>query len=778
MSPLRGNVSLACCFTERLLRGEIARDAIIIIMANRLAGLGRRIPLLHVALIAVLAVALAGPAAMAQSRPPAGQGVAELEADQQRKVGQVYYADGNVQIRYRGNRLLADHVEYHADTDQAILTGHVQFDNGTQHMKAERADYNMRTERGRFEQVTGSLRIERKENAQLLVTPNPLSFEASEVERLDENTYRIHHAKLTVCDPQRPTWTFEAKEATLRVNRGVALLDANFRLLRIPLFYLPYANVPNEKSRQSGFLMPEISKSSIKGTILGDAYYWAPTSWADTTLGAQMLSLRGWEENGNIRLLPSENTTISANYFGVEDRLGEGGHSLNVKLNTKLGGGWHVAADFNQLTSLTFQEVFSPTFSEAVNSEVNTTAFATNHFDGFSLNFGAHDYKNFLTAQPETSIDLRTAPEVRFDSVDRAPWKRLPFYWGFDTFSDAVHRSDPGEATDGFVNRSEFAPRVTIPLHWGGWLGVTPTYTFRSTFYGAQHMNGNIVDSGLWRNGGEFSVDLRPPSLDRVWQGLHAKWKHTIEPDIVYNYVTGVNDFTRFIRVDQDDTLSDTNEVQYSITQRLFRRSSAGSTDEIASWTLLQKYYFDPTFGGALVPGERNVLQALYSVTPFAFADQARRLSPLVSDLKVTPGGKYDAEFRIDYDPQRMRLTTAETLVKMHPYGNFQVSVADYAIDATDVLQPRSSQIRALFGYGEMNKKGWNASAGFSYDWRQGVAEDELVEGGYNGSCCGFAFGYQRLALGSIRNENQYRFSLIIANIGTFGNLRRQGPVF
>ena len=784
LSHLRGDVRLACTLSERDLRGEIAHDAII--MANGLAGLRRRISLL-----AVLVVAMAAPAAKAQSRVPAGSGVAELEANQQRKVGQIYYADGNVEIRYHGTELQADHAEYDAATDQATVTGHVQFDYQTQHLKAERAEFNLRTGKGTFEKVTGSLQVERKANADLLVTPNPLSFEADSVERLDEHTYHIHHTKLTVCDPKHPTWTFGAKEATLHVDHGVALLNANFRLFHIPLIYLPYANVPEEKSRQSGFLMPEISKSSIKGTILGDAYYWAPTSWADAMLGAQLFTLRGWEQNISLRMLPSDNTTISANYFGVIDRLGEGGHSLNFKLNTQLRGGWHVAADFNQLTSLTFQEVFSPTFSEAVNSEVNTTAFATKAFDGFSFDVDAHNYKDYLTALPETSIDLRTTPELRFDSVDRAPWRNWPVYVGFDAFTDFVHRNDPGATepdgtvvpavnTGQYINRSEFAPRVTIPLHWGSWLGVTPTYAFRTTFYGAQDVNGAISDTPLWRNTGEFSLDLRPAALERIWQGAHSKWKHTIEPEIVYNYVTGVNDFTRFIRVDEDDTLSDTNEVQYSITQRLFRRrdGDANGGEEFASWTLLQKYYFDPTFGGALVVGVRNVLQALDSVTPFAFADGTRRLSPLVSDLRITPGGKYDAEFRIDYDPQRMRITTAETLVKMHPYRDFQVSIADYAIDASEVLQPASSQIRVLLGYSEMNNKGWNASAGFSYDLRQNDAQDELVQGGYNGSCCGFAFGYQRLALGTIRVENQFRFSLIIANIGSFGNLRRQGPVF
>src|SRR2546425_10287076 len=105
--------------------------------------------------------------------------------------------------------------------------------------------------------------------------------------------------------------------------------------------------------------------------------------------------------------------------------------------------GWRAVADINQLTSLTFRLAFAETFGEAVNSEVHTAAFVTNNFRGFSLNFAALNYKNFLSAQPETSVVLRRAPGARFSSVEQAPWKRLPIYFGFDAFADAVHRSEP-----------------------------------------------------------------------------------------------------------------------------------------------------------------------------------------------------------------------------------------------------------------------------------------------------------------------------------------------
>jgi len=48
----------------------------------------------------------------------------------------------------------------------------------------------------------------------------------------------------------------------------------------------------------------------------------------------------------------------------------------------------------------------------------------------------------------------------------------------------------------------------------------------------------------------------------------------------------------------------------------------------------------------------------------------------------------------------------------------------------------------------------------------------------YNGSCCGIGLEYRRLSLGTVREENQYRFVFLIANLGSVGNLRRQEKVF
>jgi LPS-assembly protein len=707
--------------------------------------------------------------------------------------------------------LRADHVQYNTKTYDVVVHGHVLFDTDTQHMTAESGDFNMRTGEGRFVHVHGEITVERNPNANVLVSPNPLVFEAQEVRRLDARTYSIEHAWLTVCEPDQTIWKFFTTHATLRVDRSVALVNANFRVLEIPLLYMPYTKLPAGRDlRLSGFLMPEIGDTSIKGIILGDGYYWAPRDWTDATLGATYLSRRGWQQNVEFRAKPWENVDISARYFGVIDRglpetvvnssgasstqlVNQGGHSVQFKLTAQLHDGWRAVADLNQLSSLTFQLAFAPTFGQAVNSEVRSAAFLTNNFSGFSVNLASNSYENFLNAQPEVAVDLRAAPEARFASVDQSPWKNVPIYFGGDAFAGAVHRSDenlltnsvtgvqsvvPGIDTAAFVERSEFAPRVVLPLHWGPWLGVTTSYTVRTTSYGAQLVGGTPMSDPTRRTTGELSVDIRPPTIERVWETPSGKWKHTIDPEIEYNYVRGVNQFDRFIRFDEDETLTDTNEFMYSITQRLFHRGGDGQADELVSWKVAQKYYFDPTFNGALVPGTRNVFQALDSITPFAFADEPRHFSPIDSDLLITPGGNFDAEVRLDYDTVLHKITTAGTLLKIHPTQRFNFTVAHFSIDNPVDLQPVANQIRVQAGYGDLNRRGWNASFGFGYDVQQHVPQNEFMQAGYNGSCCGIAFEYARLALGQIRTENQFRVALIIANIGTFGNLRRQEKLF
>jgi LPS-assembly protein len=720
-----------------------------------------------------------------------------LEADGQHAAGKVFYADGNVDIRCGDSRLRADHVEYDSNTGVATARGHVQLDYLTQHIEADQGQYEPKTGRGEFQHVHAQFAIQRRPTPTLLISPNPLSFDAELVERVDQNTYHIHDAWLTVCKPSKALWKFYAPDATIKMQQSVHISNGNFRLLSVPVLYLPYATLPVEKARNSGFLVPEIGNSTTKGLVLGDAFYWAPASWFDTTVGASYYGKRGWAQNGDVRMKPWEGASLTANYFGVVDRglpqpggtrINQGGREEHLLFTSPLAGGWRAVADLDQLSSLTFRLAFSETLVQAVNSEVPNTAFVTKSFDGFNIDVAALSYQNYLTATPQTSVTLRSAPVARFSSVDRPIWQAVPIYFSFDAFAGEEYRRDTATpfSTPAFVGRSEFAPSVTMPLRWGPWFSLTPTFTFRSTYYGGQVLAGVFSDRDFFRNTSELSLDVRPPALERVWTRGKTKWKHTIEPEMVYHYVNGVNNFNRYVRFDEDETLTDTNDLEYGITQGLYRRVADGNAQEILSWKIAEQYYFDPTFGGAFTRQQRNVFQALDSLTPFAFDDTLHRRSPVVSDLRFTTSNRYDTQLRVDFDPKRGQMTAIGTLLKVKPYKESFLTLAHFStIDLPGNLpQPppnferRTDQVRTLFGYGDTNRRGWNATLGASYDFTQSSFQDQIVQVSYNTSCCGLGVEYRRFSFGTIRNENQYRFVFLIANLGSFGNLRRQEKIF
>ena len=743
-----------------------------------------------VAAVALGAQLFTAGTARAQARLPLGGGFVEISAAKQRLEGKLLVYEGNVEVTYQKLRILADRISYDDATKQITATGNVRFDYETQHLEAHEATYNVRTGRGLFRNVRGVFRVDRRPNPNLLITQNPIQFEAKEIERVNDRTYVIRGAWMTVCPPDRPIWKFYAPKATVKLEREVRLEHANFRIFDVPVLYMPVATAPAGRTvRQSGFLLPHVANSSRKGLVVGDSFYWAPTEWADATFGAEFLSRRGWSRLAQLRARPWEKMNFYAEHFGVSDRgligpagvrIPQGGHETTVRFDAQLPHGWRAVADLNKLTSLNFRLAFAETFTEAANPQTRSTAFLSNNFRGFSLNFYTVNYKNFLSVLPETAVLLRTAPGARFSSVEQAPWKRWPVYFGFSAMVDAAHRSDPTLRTPETVQRMEVAPRVTIPLRWGPWLGVTPSFTLRSSHYGSQFLAGTVVGDSVRRTTAELTTDIRPPALARVWnRGDNARgWKHTIEPTITYRFVDGVENFGRFLRFDEMDTLTDTNEVQYTLTQRLFVREPGATAAELLRVRVTQKYFFDPTFGGAVVAGQRNVFQALQSITPFAFTDGARRFSPVVVDVRVQPGSKYDAQVRIDYDTSRSRVTAFGTLVKVRPYRESFFTVAHFATRSNPILQPRSHQIRAHVGYGEMQRRGINMIFGMSYDVREKFFQNQVAQISVNGSCCGIGFEFRRLALGPLRSENQFRVAFMVANIGTFGNLRRQEKVF
>jgi LPS-assembly protein len=216
---------------------------------------------------------------------------------------------------------------------------------------------------------------------------------------------------------------------------------------------------------------------------------------------------------------------------------------------------------------------------------VISTAFASRNRDGYSLNILGERYQNFQIAGASSEVKIMHEPSLQASSVDRKLAKS-PFTWNFDSSIDSLSRRESDLVTDHFVGRLDVSPRLALPLSWKGWdvrseIGVRDTFYSQSQRFTPSSLTGVPREASLNRGTFEATIQLRPPALDKVFERevLGLKLKHVIEPEITYHYVTGVNHFQDTLRFDERDILSDTNEVEYGFTQRLYARRRESRRD-------------------------------------------------------------------------------------------------------------------------------------------------------------------------------------------------------
>ena len=775
------------------------------------------------------------------SQPPETTLPVTIRAIHQEKDGPVYKLRGDVRIDYGIYTFSADDITYNSNTGEAQANGHLVLDGGPndEHIQAASGHYNLRSERGHFEGVTGSIGLRLRNNRRTLTSSNPFFFNSKVVEKNGPDHYLVIDGTVTTCELPRPKWQFSAHKVVVDVGANARIYRSTFLLEGIPVLYFPFATHPVQREpRQSGFLIPNVGHSSTRGYTFGESIFWAISRSMDLTAGTEYFSRRGWAPEGEFRAQPTENSFVDLSLFSLFDRGLNGVHQggTEAHLNSEAAFAHNVrgVADIDYLSSYLFRLAFSDVFAQAVNPEVRSVAFLSNTSGDLFINATAGRYQDFQSTTRGDVISILHAPGAEVSSVDRRLWN-TPFYANFDAAAQGVSRSEPGFATGPLLGRFDLNPVLSVPKFFRGW-SLRPQLSLRDTIYTKQLVPssgialtdvGTAIDKTLNRKSLEGSIEFRTPSFERIFDGqfLGRKWKHVIEPRVTYDYVTGVENFPHILRFDERDILSDSNAVEYAIVNRWYAKRIEQNSEncaaeaeemglaiaaaappghipwqpapaqptcpeqptarEIVTWEFMQKYFLDPTFGGALVPGKSNVLTSTVDLTGIAFLTGPRHLSPLISRLRVSASTRTELEWDIDYDFKGRQINTSTALLNAH-LGRFSLGAGNAFLQLPSaILAPTTTpsahvfnQFRAIGGYGSAKKRGFSAAAGVGFDIRLSLIQYASGQLAYNWDCCGVNVEYRRFALASVRNENQYRFSFSLSNIGAFGNLRRTDRLF
>lgn len=741
---------------------------------------------------------------------PVPAGEYRIEAVLQEREGPIYRLRGKASIETAELLIEADEIDFNEEMNYAEARGNVHllsFREGEE-VWAERAEYRFHDKTGAFYEVRGSAPAKIDPRPGILTTGQPFLFSGDWAELLD-GRYLLYKGTLTNCTYPGPWWTLEAPEFDIIPGDRAIARRATFKMRRVPMFYAPlFYKSLSDSTRKSGFLTPNLGNSNRRGFMYGLGYYWAINRSYDVQYRAQYFTQRGLAHNVDLRGKPTQNSDFNFILYGIDDkglrrtdgtRDKQGGLLMSATGQAQWGKGFYSRGVVNYLSNFLFRQAFTETFNEAVFSEVNSIFFTSKDWSHYHLNIVFAQQDNFQDSAPGNKIQIRKLPRVEFLSRDHQVSRRnLPIWVSWNTSFGLVRRSQPLFQTRRFVERLDLEPRVMTALRWKS-IHLAPYLSLRETYYGSSFDNGAVFGQNYNRFSREMGFDLQLPSLSRIfsaprWSGAR-QWKHSIEPRVQFRKVSGVSDFERAIRFDEMELVANTTEFDVSIANRLWAKTRSGEVRDYLTWEVSQRRFLDPDFGGALRPGERNVFLSTTQMTAYTFLNERRNSSPVVSVLRAQPRPAFGLEWRTDYDPLRGKLVNSSASADAR-FDNYFFSVGHNKVSCIPllgeegpanpcrgtpapgtVLSPPSNQIRGMVGLGKENRRGWNAGFFALYDYQTRVLQFANTQMTYNTNCCAYSFQFRRLNFGA-RNENQFRVAFVIANIGSFGTLRRQERLF
>jgi LPS-assembly protein len=760
---------------------------------------------------------------VAQPEPAASGGVpVSYKADRQHWVANVLTLYGVEDFRYRDYVFSADKVVWNRQTSEVEAEGNLRVSGGPEDIDitASRGDLRLNSHTARFYDVTGTMGVRSTGRTVVYSTPNPFIIHARVLLETGRGMYRVIDGSMTNCRLPHPDWQLMAH--SIEVANGQASTKSTyFKFLGVPLFYLPYLRHPvDENGRESGFLIPNPGNSTTRGYTLGEQVYLVLNRSIDMLIGSEYYSKRGWAPNGDFRYKGAGLDHLTARWNALFDRgfyqlqtsgpqagqtilINQGGSDIVALGRKDLSPEDRLAGNAEYLSSYLYRLAFNDNYWQAVSSELKSDVSYTHTHNGVIPSLDVFRLQSFASSKSGDEVRILRLPSLRFDVVD-SPLGGSSAYWGMGSSISHLGRSEPGfhAHNDG---RIDFYPHISLPLVGGGW-SIVPEAALRATFYsgsqipdltGAQQGVPTVSHDPLHRTYGEASVDIRPPTLERDFSLGGWQLRHVVEPELNWRFVGGIGSSARdVLLVDTSDIATDTNEVGFSVTQRFYVRrpdeqrckepepgSCPARPQEWASWQIAQKYYLDPNFGGALIPGRRNVFDSTLNLTGIAFLTEPRNLSPIISRLRFNAIENLRIQWDMDYDPRAGRLG-ADNIFAGYSWGNTTVGLGHSLLNAVDEQGSSASLVQSqlinpFLQIGKPNAPGFNLAANGGYDFVNGALQYGGVQAVYNWNCCGLTVGYRRFALGSVRDETQYLYGFTLANFGTVGHdVRSSSSVF
>ncbi len=649
----------------------------------------------------------------------------------------VWIGSGYVDIRFKNTRLQADKITLYLLTNDVVAEGNVVFGLPGQQVTGQRATINIETGLGTIWESTGFF------SPGIYVT-------ARELEYYQTNWVRTGAATFTSCDQPTPDWSFKVNKSRLHLENYAWLTYPRFKVKNATLVPLPYLVWPIKTERSSGFLFPSIGMSQSRGFHVGTQFFWVISDSADAELRYDYYTKWGNGVGAIARYFVGPYGSGFFDGYFLKDKIDNANrwkveyqHTQDLLYDWRLGANVDLNSDFD------FNREYSSDFASFSKRSTFAEAYASRSWSHYSLNVLAQTTKTTYLSGGTSDVERRELPSIDFEGRKQRLWGS-PLYLEFDSSYGNLFISD--YRNDGIprqFNRLDFSPALSMPIKKISWLKINPELGYRYTLYdhripvdekGKPLPDEDLFKDRLTRKYFFSTVEFVGPSFSKIFDTprnfYSQKFKHIIEPQLSYNFISKVDNSSEVPYFDYGDTVLEVNEVQYALINRIFAKrktsdSGQAVSHEFLTFEISQKYSVDPDLSTSY--GRR------FDPRTGGFAedpDLVKRQSPWRTRLKIAPTRNFSVDYELYYDTDLNRVVQRRASLRWREPELYFASLSYNE----DPIYDRE-QIMIAVGL-ELFDRRVRTEAATQYDFKDGYFPREQLRFVYFGQCYSFQIEY------------------------------------
>jgi LPS-assembly protein len=741
---------------------------------------------------------------LAGAAPVAAQGQGQLagcKLEQMRHATLAQVAPGHfqltgtvelpVQIDCDDIQLFADKVELFRAEGRIVGEGHIVFVSGANRISAERLEFNTRTRTGTFYQASGTALMRQDPARQQAGEQEPYAFFwGDELHKTGPTKYKIVRGGFTACVQPSPRWEVSSGTLTVNLDDYVFLTNALFKVKGVPLLYLPAFYYPmQEDDRATGFVIPTYGTATHAGQKLGNGFFWALGRSHDLMFVHDWFTKTGYGVGARYRYMMSPGSQGNARFYRLNEKplttLINGvpvtseavqSYTINGDLVQNLGGGFRARGYVDYFSSIESQQRNQQNVFHATN---RTRRYGTNisgNWREYVLN-GTLEQREIFDGPTRLSRD-GSLPRFTVSRGERPIGKSTLYFGVTGEYVTFVRKAIDNDVTlfDQGLTRLDVLPTLRIPFTKWPFLTANTSVSWRGTYWSESLSPTSVqIPQSISRSFIDFQSRIVGPVFNKIFNtpnnGYAEKFKHVIEPSLVIQRVTAIDQFNEIVQLDPTDFIvGDVTRFTYSLANRIYAKKE--SSREIINVGVSQSYYTD-----ARAAQYDQMLQSSFGPGQ---ALNPSKFGAIVLAARVAPTIGIQGNFRTEYD---------------HQFGAIRTFSASGGFNSGNVLQAEAgwSQrrfVEGLVGFDETRsnhyinatttlrtqRNNFGGTYSFNYDLKNDNFLQQRYMAFYNAQCCGFAVEWQTFNLeGSyagfgIQQDRRFNISFTLAGIGAVPN--------